>query len=131
MKKLLIFVIAILFALPSFAQETYIPNAPQSASEPVDGAAYKLFPTHNMWTFLKLDTRNGRVWRVQFTVKDEKYRFEDIVSVERQVDVLDEKNGRFTLYATQNTYNFVMLDQIDGRCWQVQWGNNPGIVRIY
>lgn len=131
MKKLLIFIIAILFALPSFAQETYVPSAPQSASEPTDGSAYKLFPTQNMWTFLKLDTRNGRVWRVQFTVKDEKYRFEDVVSDERLIDVLDEKNGRFTLYATQNTYNFVMLGQIDGRCWQVQWGSNPGIIRIY
>lgn len=131
MKKLLILVTAMLFALPIFAQERYIPSAPQSASEPIDGAVYKLFPTHNMWTFLKLDTRNGRVWRVQITVTDDEYRFEAIVSGERLIDVKDERRGRFTLYATQNIYNFVMLDQIDGRCWQVQWGDHPGIIRIY
>tara|TARA_B110000003_G_C16362184_1_gene423161 strand:+ start:102 stop:593 length:492 start_codon:yes stop_codon:yes gene_type:complete len=31
------------------------------------------------------------------------------------------KNGRFKLYPTGNTYNFIMVDVIDGRTWQVQW----------
>ena len=31
---------------------------------------YKLFPTQNMWTFIKLDTRNGKLWQVQFDVKE-------------------------------------------------------------
>lgn len=31
------------------------------------------------------------------------------------------KPGRFFLYPTENTYNFILLDQIDGRVWQVQW----------
>lgn len=114
-----------------FAQEAKQLNIPQSASEPVGGAFYKLFPTSNMWTFLKLDTRNGRIWREQFALKDSQYRFEDIVSIEKLVDITDEKPGRFTLYATDNIYNFIMLDQIDGRCWQVQWGENPVIIRIY
>ena len=42
---------------------------------------------------------------------------------------LDEKlsrsaislNGRFKLYPTENKYNFIMVDVIDGRTWQVQW----------
>ena len=25
------------------------------------------------------------------------------------------------LYPTENTYNFIMVDVIDGRTWQVQW----------
>ena len=33
----------------------------------------------------------------------------------------EEENGRFTLYPTTNTFNFILLDQIDGRTWQVQW----------
>ncbi|HEV3218228.1 MAG TPA: hypothetical protein VGZ48_00545 [Candidatus Acidoferrales bacterium] len=32
-----------------------------------------------------------------------------------------ETPGRFTLYPTENIYNFLLLDQIDGRVWQVQW----------
>ena len=31
------------------------------------------------------------------------------------------QNGRFFLYPTKNIYNFILLDQIDGRTWQVQW----------
>jgi hypothetical protein len=32
------------------------------------------------------------------------------------------KPGRFTLYPSANMYVFIMLDQEDGRQWQVQWG---------
>jgi hypothetical protein len=31
------------------------------------------------------------------------------------------KPGRYTLVATLNIFNFVLLDQEDGRAWQVQW----------
>ena len=31
------------------------------------------------------------------------------------------QNGRFKLYPTGNMYNFLMVDVIDGRTWQVQW----------
>ena len=31
------------------------------------------------------------------------------------------KNGRFKLYPTENIKNFIMVDVIDGRTWQVQW----------
>ena len=31
------------------------------------------------------------------------------------------QNGRFKLYPTDNSYNFIMVDVIDGRTWQVQW----------
>lgn len=31
------------------------------------------------------------------------------------------QNGRFKLYPTDNMYNFIMVDVIDGRTWQVQW----------
>ena len=30
-------------------------------------ARYKLYPTQNMWTFLKLDTETGRIWQVQYS----------------------------------------------------------------
>ena len=31
------------------------------------------------------------------------------------------KNGRYKLYPTDNNYNFIMVDVIDGLTWQVQW----------
>ncbi len=33
-----------------------------------------------------------------------------------------QKAGRYALFPTQNMYNFIMLDQIDGDTYQVQWG---------
>lgn len=132
MKKILALAFTLLFFLPAFAQSD-IPYAPQSVSEPQDGASYKLFPTRNMWTFLKLDTRNGRIWQVQFSVQDLDNSFEVPLSTTYLVDKEDEKNGRFTLYPTSNLYNFILLDQVDGKTWQVQWSTdlkNRGIFRI-
>jgi hypothetical protein len=31
-----------------------------------DSIIYSLFPTENMWTFIKLNTRNGKMWQVQY-----------------------------------------------------------------
>ncbi len=83
-------------------------------------ANYRLYKTENMYNFIKLDTRTGQMELVQWSVKGNRmsYQLSDriLVSYEEQIP------GRFTLYATTNIYQFVLLDQIDGRTWQVQWG---------
>lgn len=93
---------------------------------------YKLYPTSNMWNFLKLDTRNGRIWQVQWSTEDDK-RFETVLSSIFIVPKDEERDGRFALYPTTNIYNFIMLDQVNGKAYQVQWSfdaNNRGIVPI-
>lgn len=84
---------------------------------------FKLYPTDNMWTFIKLDTRNGKMWQVQFSVKGDDYRFE--VPLNTYALSTDSTNGRFELYPTQNIYNFILLDKIGGTTWQVQWSTDP------
>jgi hypothetical protein len=108
-------------------QNTIVPQKQIS-----ENAVYQLFPTPNMYTFIKLDTRNGRMWQVQWGT-DVKYRFESILSDISRVNYDEEKNGRFFLYSTTNTYNLILLDQIDGRTWQVQWGNKESrmVLPIY
>ena len=80
---------------------------------------YKLYPTRNMWNFLKLDTRNGKISIVQFSVEDNEKQFE----YELSNKALCENNapGRFILQPTENIYNFIMLDQMSGQTYQVQW----------
>ena len=42
--------------------------------------------------------------------------------------------GRFTLYPTENMWTFILLDQIDGGTWQVQWSfeaKNRLVLRIF
>src|SRR3989442_3696 len=51
--------------------------------------------------------------------------------LEAWVPAADTKSGRFTLYATDNSFNFILLDQDTGRGWQIQWSlnaKNRGII---
>ena len=115
-------VFCIFLGIATFA----IAEAPFSEPTQSTDVRYRLFPTQNMWTFLKLDTMTGKIWQVQFSVKDEDYRFETVLSSVDITETLkqEKKIGRFTLYPTQNTYNFVMLDQLDGYTYQVQWSGD-------
>jgi hypothetical protein len=81
-------------------------------------APYRLFSTKNIYTLLKLDTRSGRLWQVQWGDKD--HRFTAPLNLEPLV--LDGSPGRFTLYPTDNIYTFILLDQETGDAWHVQWG---------
>lgn len=97
-----------------------------------NAVAYRLFPTQNMWTFIKLDTRNGQMWQVQFDVNGNSrgVTFLNLLSL---VSFEGEVNDRFTLYPTQNMYNFILLDQLNGKTWQVQWSQkaeNRGVIPI-
>jgi hypothetical protein len=87
--------------------------------ENVDNVVYRLYPTTNMWTFIKLNTRNGKMWQAQYSIEGN--RFETYLNGFSLIAKDSEENGRFTLYPTQNMFNFILLDQIDGKLWQVQW----------
>jgi hypothetical protein len=89
-----------------------------------EGVTYRLFPTQNIWNFIKLDTRNGYMWQVQWSTESDK-RFVTNLNLIPLVAKEGEKNGRFTLCPTQNIYTFMLIDQIDGRVWQVQWAMEP------
>jgi hypothetical protein len=117
-KLLLFFGLAIYF---SAGQAQTAKNTPVPTRPNVDHVTYQLFPTQNFWTFIKLDTRNGKMWQVHFTIKNEEVRGELILNSQSLVEVDQEKNGRFTLYPTENMYNFLLLDQYNGKVYQVQW----------
>ena len=51
-------------------------EAKEQSVQTYDIERFKLFPTQNMWTFIKLDTQTGQMWQVQYSVKDDKGRFE-------------------------------------------------------
>ncbi len=85
---------------------------------------YRLYPTQNMRIFIKLNTRNGKMWLVQFDLEDEN-RFETYLNILPLAEKNKEVDNRFTLYSTQNFWTFILLDQIDGRTWQVQWSFEP------
>ncbi len=61
------------------------------------------------------------MWQLQYSVNDDKGRFEYALNPNALVANDKKVNGRFELYPTQNIYNFILLDKIDGKTWQVQW----------
>lgn len=125
MKKIKILLILVLITTNIVAQAQLkkdTPNTTAKSKQEYTTSVYRLFPTQNTYTFIKLDTRNGRMWQVQWYTES-KSRFTTALSEISLVNKEEEKNGRFTLYPTTNMYNFILLDQIEGKTWQVQWNN--------
>ena len=131
MIKIIVTTILTLTLMQSCAQVDKKQNSTTS-SQSNTKVAYRLFPTQNMWTFIKLNTRNGQMWQVQYNMDSDK-RFVTNLSSEILVSSGNELDDRFTLYPTQNIYTFILLDQLDGKTWQVQWSiepDNRGIIPI-
>lgn len=131
MTKILPTIILMLFTYNSFAQVNIKPNDNVTKLK-TNTVEFRLFPTENIWNFIKLNTRNGQMWQVQFGLIAEN-RFVTNLSTASQVSKEEEVNDRFTLYSTQNMYAFILLDQFSGKTWQVQWSidpNNRGVFPI-
>ena len=132
MKKTIITAIVILMTMNLFAQ-SQIEKEGNDAYQRIENCIityrYRLFPTEDTWTFIKLNTRTGQMWQVQFDEK-EKNRFETSLNNVSLVEKQKEVDNRFTLYSTQNLWTFILLDQIDGKTWQVKWSKKPDERRI-
>ena len=94
---------------------------------------YKLYPTENIYTFLKLHTKTGRIEQVQWSLNS---REECIVTINNDDLTYGYGHGSnsFELYPTKNMYQFILLNKTDGKIWHVQWGMKSGerwIRRIY
>lgn len=123
-RNFILIALLILFVLSSQAQTSQkSTSTTRQIEKQVDVPIYRLFPTDNYWTFIKLDTRNGKMWQVHFTISQEGYEGELILNSDSLVLETEEVNGRFTLYSTKNTYNFILLDQMNGKTYQVQWNS--------
>lgn len=94
---------------------------------------FKLYPTENIYTFLELDTKTGRINQVQWSLESEN-EGTIILNDEDLTYGYGVGSGSFELYPTQNMYQFILLDKTNGRKWHVQWGIGNGkrwIRRIY
>lgn len=90
---------------------------------------FVLYPTANIYTFLKLDTRNGKIWQVQYAMDENEF---EVVLNDKPL-VYTEKAGQFTLYPTTNNWTFLLLDTVNGDVWHVQWSQDAysrGIIPI-
>ena len=118
MKRLFLIIFLALTTVSAFGQSDAQNAAVAASVNP--NARFRLFPTQNMWTYLLLDTGNGIIYSVQYSTNAEN-RKAVLVNSQELVSADKVQAGRFTLYPTQNTWIFFLVDQIDGICWQVQW----------
>jgi hypothetical protein len=105
---------ALLSLAPALLADDAVPEPTQRADAP-----FRLFRTLNIYNFLKLDTRTGQVWQLQWSSQADQ-RLVNVINLKPLAD--GRKAGRFTLYPSSNIFTFVLLDQEDGRQWQIQWG---------
>jgi hypothetical protein len=133
MKNKIFILFFVLYTTVAFAQNQTSSKSIIQKKQIFENTIYELFPTKNYWTFIKLDTRNGKMWQVHFSVQENGNDGELILNSLPLVNAENEINGRFTLYPTENIYNFLLLDQIDGYVYQVQWSmdsRNRGVIPI-
>lgn len=121
MKKLILLVLFSTLSITSFADDDNY----KVYMSPDNNVTYRLFKTSNIHIFIKLNTKDGTMKLVQFSTESFSDQFEVDLSSKKLAEGVNAKNGRFYLYPTSNMYNYILLDQIDGRVWQVQWSTNP------
>jgi len=87
-------------------------------------ARFRLFKTMNLYNHILLDTRTGRITGVQCSFGEKAEGATGWVTISDKCLVANEKeskDGRFTLYKTMNLYNYIILDQENGRMWLFQY----------
>ena len=89
-----------------------------------DKPRFKMYQTENTYNLLKLDTRTGAVWQVQYRMKSVESQTVPINYWGSVGSVREDEgwDGRFELYPTKNMYTFILIDTGTGATYQVQWG---------
>lgn len=137
MKETLLSLLVIAFILSSCVQkeQTEDVSVTLPKQEYIEVPTFKLYPTENMWNFLKLNTATGQISIIQYTVNEDHKRFE--YSLSDQILIAQDdtfKPGRFELTPTTNRWNFILLDHVTGQTYQVQWSfeeENRFVIPIY
>lgn len=131
MKRLFLIFAVVMMAASAVAQEKLQFNDVNHQTNST--LRYKLYPTFNIWTYLKLDTQTGRVSMLQFSVNGRENEGEIYIGIPLEVYVgNDAKNGRYEIYPTSNIWTYLMIDQINGNTYHVQWSNKePQYNQLY
>ena len=130
MKKYVLFIMSIIIAINGYSQTTkndVCDSTLTSISKQLEVIEFringmnrfKLYPTENIYTFLKLDTATGKIDQLQWSLESDN---EGSVPINSDDLSLDSGCGTFELYPTMNMYQFILLDKVSGRQWHIQWG---------
>ena len=129
MKHFVLFFILIAIAINGYSQSTknsvcdstliYITKQLEDIDFRNGMNRFKLYPTENIYTLLKLDTATGKIDQLQWSLDSDK---EGSFTINNDDLSLGSGSGTFELYPTKNMYQFILLDKVTGRQWHIQWG---------
>ena len=130
MKHFVLFFILIAIAINGYSQSTknsvcdstliYITKQLEDIDFRINGMnRFKLYPTENIYTLLKLDTATGKIDQLQWSLDSDK---EGSFTINNDDLSLGSGSGTSELYPTKNMYQFILLDKVTGRQWHIQWG---------
>ncbi|MBE6324713.1 MAG: hypothetical protein E7074_07030 [Bacteroidales bacterium] len=96
---------------------------------------FKMYKTESLYNLLKLDTKTGKVWQVQWYLDDPNREGTWVINDSDLSMGEGYGSNSFELYPTNNIYQFILIDKTDGRMWHLQWGTGGNkerwIRRIY
>lgn len=80
---------------------------------------FQLFATKNMWTFILLDSYQGRLWQVQYSSSD----FDNLlcIPINETALVSNVKKSIFTIQPLISMYQFYLVNESNGEVWKFQW----------
>lgn len=113
---LLYFLSSSIFAQNQQSKSDTLSNSP-TRIEPFN---YSIFPTNDESMFIKLDSRNGKMWQIQLYM-DKSNCCETILNSTPLVMIENEQKGRFTIQKSNHLNYFFLLDQVNGNVYKVQW----------
>ena len=78
-----------------------------------------MFATQNMWTFILLDSYNGRLWQVQYSTQD----LDNLFCFPINKNELVENNERcvFSIQPLTSMYQYYLINDNTGDMWKFQW----------
>lgn len=83
---------------------------------------FKLYPTENIYNFLELDTKTGRVWQLQWDMDSGNEGGLPIVDFDLVSEEDSYGSNVFELYPTKNIFQFILVNKVNGQAWHLQWG---------
>lgn len=80
---------------------------------------FQLFETRNMWTFILLDTFDGRLWQVQYSVEGTEYMM--YVPINDVPLITSTGRSVFTIQPMTSMYQYYLINEDNGDMWKFQW----------
>ena len=80
---------------------------------------FQMFATKNMWTFILLDSYNGRLWQVQYSTQDLDNLM--IVPINKYELISDNERCIFSIQPLTSMYQYYLINDNTGDMWKFQW----------